>query len=206
MQQTQFIPTAALAVQRCCEAYFRVREENPLPPCTSPQYSQFQADRVHQLASDAYRRNMPLCDSWENIPAFMAALMQGVVLKVFDYTEASRLFYGASILTSRLRPPVEARANGRPHKPTPLSSSGNHDGGDSGTSGPFRTPSPEAQAKLLQVLKDHGVPVPPEAELRQYPYFATALFHLGGAYMYLDVERKLNPPPPQADPPLANAA
>jgi hypothetical protein len=206
MDQTQAIPPATAAVQRCCEAYFRVRDENPLPPRISRQYDIFDAEKIHEMASDAYRRAMPLCDSWENIPAFMAAVMQGMVLQVFDRAEGSRLMYGASVITSRLRPPAESRSAGRGNKPTPLPSIGNQDSGDSGNNTPFRLPSPEMQAKLIKVLTSHGVPVPSEAALRHYPQFAAALFHLGGAYMYQEIEEKLNPLPPQADPPLAAAA
>jgi hypothetical protein len=206
MEQTQSIPLATVAVQLCCQAYFRVREENPLPLRTSPKYSNIDAQDVHEMASEAYRRNMPLCDSWENIPAFLAAVLQGMVLCVFDPVEASRILYGASVITSRLRPPKESHSAGRPNKSTPLPSGGNHDCGDSSNVSPFSRPSPEAQAKIIQVLTDHGVPVPSEAELRHYPHFAAALFHLGGAYMYQEVERQLKPLPPPEDPPLAEAA
>ncbi len=206
MEHTQSIPPATAAVQRCCEAFYHVREEHPLPPRNSPKYSKFDAQDIHEMASDAYRRAMPLCDSWENIPVFLATVMQGLVLQVFDPVEASRLFYGASVLTSRLRPPAEARSAGRPNKSTPLPSIGNQNDGDHSNATPFSQPSPAAQAKLIQVLKDHGIPVPSEAELRHYPQFAAAVFHLGGAYMYLDAERKLKPLPPPQDPPLADAA
>jgi len=208
MEPTPFVPaaSAAVAVQRCCEAYYRVREEHPVPLRISRDFSPLRAADVQEMAADAYRRAMPLCDSWENIPIFIAAVMQGLVLEVFDPHEASRLFYGASVLTSRLRPPAESRSSGRPNKSTPLPSNSNHTSGDHSNSTPFSPPNQATQTKLLQVLTDHGVSVPSEAELRHYPQFAAALFHLGAAYMYHDIERKLDPLPPPEDPPLAQAA
>jgi hypothetical protein len=87
-------PTSTLnpAVERCERAWKRA-----YTTAVAAQKTKYDAE---ELANEAYRRAMPMLDSYENIRDFIACTAFGMLIEVITERAASKLMYAAQVATA----------------------------------------------------------------------------------------------------------
>lgn len=221
MEETMPQPQAATldraelmkTIQRCAEAYFRVRAE--LPPNSIPYYDQAN----NYKASLAFLAQIPVLYDLASFQLYIACIAQGAAIGAIDPADVGRFCHIAQtaisawklanlIVPAAQRKEMESEEKAKYTRPLPTK--GNHPQNEE-TSPPTEEdrqaaaslPDRSTQDALYKSLRQRGIPVPSEINLRRYPLLA--LYYCDLAQHHLDklppMEARPGPTPgPESSP------
>ena len=89
---TSAVTRCSQAMENAYRAALSTRERD------EPEF--MRANRAEKTAAKAYREAMPPLSGSENIRSFIACVAQGLLLKVFNSSESTQLFYAAQVANS----------------------------------------------------------------------------------------------------------
>jgi len=197
------------AINRSAEAYHQVRAELP----SNPSYHANQENQYK--AGLAFLGQLPILYDLPSFQLYIACIAQGVSVGAIDGADAGRLCHVAQTaisawkLANLIVPAAQMKqkaaqmkqeaAQRKENDPTPLPPKGNHPAGEDARQAALALPDHKAQMELYKSLRQRGIPVPSETDLRKNPL--VALYFCDLAVNHLD---QLPPPDdasgPQPDP------
>ena len=208
MQEPETTPARAdfmHAIQHCAEAYHQVRAELPSNPS-------YHANQENQFkAGLAFLGQLPILYDLPSFQLYIACIAQGVAIGAMDGADCGRLCHLAQTamsawkLANLIVPAAQMKqkaaqmkqeaAQRKENDPTPLPPKGNHLIGEEARQAAQALPDHKTQMELYKSLRQRGIPVPSETDLRKNPL--VALYFCDMAQNHLDQL----PPPDDASAP-----